>query len=219
MLALSAVAERKLTRFRNALLEMEEGGRGLKNQSEMLKRIGEAMDNAIAEHGKRAGSLAFYTALKMGAGTDDAYKLFWCGLLHDACKMFVNGNFIEKPHKLEQEEMEEVRMHVRIVHLVADRVKWLAGVEDAMRYHHENWDGSGYPNGLKGEEIPLAARIVGVVDAFDAMVDGKREYKKPLDYDEAIAELERASGTQFDPNVVRAFVEMFGERNEAQKAE
>ena len=126
-------------------------------------------------------------------------------VVHDLGKILIPGNVLHKEGRLTAEEWEAVRQHPR------DGARMLVGVsasEEVCRVaaeHHERWDGQGYPEGLSGERIDFNARVVAVADAFDAMTS-ERPYRPPQSYDEAAAELERCAGTQFDPEVVRAFL-------------
>jgi putative nucleotidyltransferase with HDIG domain len=128
-------------------------------------------------------------------------------LLHDIGKIGVSDGVLNKPGSLLPEETQLVRSHVRIGHDLLNRVPALEPVADAVLHHHEWYDGSGYPDGLKGETIPLAARIVSVVDAYAAMVT-VRSYKSAYSDSHARSELERCSGSQFDPRIVKIFLQI-----------
>ncbi len=131
-------------------------------------------------------------------------------LLHDVGKLMVDERILEKPGPLTSEERREINGHpikgALIVHAAVD-----PEVVEVVRSHHERWDGDGYPRGLVGREIPLAARIVAVADAYLAMLED-RPYKLPLSEDEALKELEDGAGSQFDPRCVAAFVKLVAPR-------
>jgi putative nucleotidyltransferase with HDIG domain len=131
-------------------------------------------------------------------------------LLHDVGKLLVDDRILEKPGPLTSDERREINGHpikgALIVHASVD-----PEVVEVVRSHHERWDGDGYPRGLVGREIPLAARIVAVADAFLAMLED-RPYREPLSEDEALQELEDGAGSQFDPRCVAAFVKLFRPR-------
>jgi len=113
-----------------------------------------------------------------------------------------------KPGPLDSDEMEAMRRHVELGEQIVARIPYLGGLaRQVIAAHHERWDGKGYPRGLAGEEIPLPARIFAVVDTFDAMTND-RPYRRALPLEDALAEIRSGAGTQFDPEVVRAFVSL-----------
>jgi len=126
-------------------------------------------------------------------------------LLHDIGKVGVPDRILRKKGPLTVDEMKAMRAHTVFGHKIISSVEFLKGAAEIVLYHHERWDGKGYPFGRKGESIPLGARIFAVADAFDAMIFDRR-YRKALSIREAIEELKRGKGTQFDPNVVEAFL-------------
>jgi HD-GYP domain-containing protein (c-di-GMP phosphodiesterase class II) len=134
--------------------------------------------------------------------------------LHDIGKVSVNEGILNKPSKLTEEEFAKVKQHApagaKIMLSEAEALQRLAAT---VRHHHEHFDGTGYPDGIAGEKIPLEARIMSVIDVFDAMTH-ERSYRKALSREEAIAELERGAGTQFDPEVVKAFLALLKRRSE-----
>jgi HD-GYP domain-containing protein (c-di-GMP phosphodiesterase class II) len=138
---------------------------------------------------------------------DESEKRVTCysALLHDVGKIGVSDGVLNKPGPLMAEERKLVEAHVRIGHDILNNIPALREVASAVLYHHERYDGAGYPDGLAGEQIPIASRIVGAVDAYCAMLD-KRSYKEPMSAQAARAELERCSGTQFDPHVVSVVI-------------
>jgi HD-GYP domain-containing protein (c-di-GMP phosphodiesterase class II) len=125
-------------------------------------------------------------------------------LLHDIGKIGVADEILTKPETLTDAEWSSIKRHTIYGHEVLRGVPFLAGASRIVAQHHECWDGSGYPYGLRGEEIDIGARILAVIDAFDAMTS-ERVYRKGRTYKQALAEIERAAGTQFDPLVVEAF--------------
>ena len=126
--------------------------------------------------------------------------------LHDIGKVAVPDSILMKPGPLESSEWDLVRQHTITGEQIVGRVPGLDVVADAVRASHERWDGHGYPDGLSGYEIPLAARIVAVADAYAAMTTPDRPYRAPLSPAEAEAEVIRCAGSQFDPVVVEAFL-------------
>ncbi len=121
-------------------------------------------------------------------------------------KIAIAEYLLNKPGRLTDDEMEEVRRHPEIGYRILSSVNDMAEMGDFVLYHHERWDGAGYPKGLKGEEIPVQARIISIADSFDAMTS-ERSYKVSMTKEEAIEELRRSAGTQFDPVMTRIFIE------------
>jgi len=137
------------------------------------------------------------------------------GLLHDLGKVGVSESILNKPGKLTEEEYAKIKEHPALgAMMIISEVESLQRLVPIVRHHHERFDGKGYPDGLAGEGIPLEARIMSVVDVFDAMTHD-RAYRKALSREETMAELERGAGTQFDPAVVKAFLVLVKGRGEA----
>jgi ribonuclease P protein subunit RPR2 len=131
-------------------------------------------------------------------------------LLHDVGKVGIPESILCKPGPLTDEEYEVMKTHPLIGVQIVAPIAFLGNAVEVIRCHHERWDGRGYPDGLAGEGIPLAARIFSVCDTFDAMTSD-RPYRRALPFDSAVEEIDRCGGTQFDPEVVRLFVEMCAE--------
>ena len=128
-------------------------------------------------------------------------------LLHDIGKIGVQKSILNKPGKLNNEEWREVRRHPEFSYKILKEVNFPWDVKPTIYAHHERYDGKGYPAGLKGEKIPLGARILAVADTFAAMTSD-RAYRKGLSKEVAIEELKRVAGTQLDPELVKVFIEM-----------
>jgi HD-GYP domain-containing protein (c-di-GMP phosphodiesterase class II) len=126
-------------------------------------------------------------------------------LLHDLGKLGIADAILEKPDPLTDEEWAAIKRHSEIGARMIEPLEALSGVVPVVRHHHEHYDGNGYPDGLEGEEIPLAARIVAAADAYDVMRRG-RPYRPRLTQAEALEELSREAGLQFDPLVVEALI-------------
>ena len=139
-------------------------------------------------------SKAEIEALKIGA------------LLHDVGKLAVPDHILNKPGKLTAAEFEKMKIHTIVGAQIVGRVNFPYPVVPIVRHHHERWDGNGYPDGLKAADIPITARILSVVDSFDALHED-RQYRKALSREEAIQFLERVAGAQFDPEIVKTFIE------------
>ena len=126
-------------------------------------------------------------------------------LLHDLGKIGVPDSLLQKAGRLTDAEFEIIKQHPTIGRRILEGVAGFAQYLPAVELHHENWDGTGYPHGQAGKETPIDARIIHVVDAYDAMTTN-RPYRKPMTHEKAMKTLAECSGTQFDPEVVEAFV-------------
>jgi len=154
---------------------------------------------------KRVCDYAISIAKEMSLSNIELSKIEVASLLHDIGMIGVPEHILHKPDKLSKEEFESVKKHVEYGLHILDSIKQLSSVVNIIKYHHERYDGSGYPYGLKGEEIPIGARIIGLADTFDALVSS-RVYRKALSLDEALAVIKEQAGKQFDYNVVQAFL-------------
>lgn len=156
-------------------------------------------------HVRRVAAYAFLIGREMKLSTTDQRKLALAAQMHDVGKIGTPDRILTKPGRLTSEEFQVIQEHVQRGHEIAQQVRTLRPVADSIWGHHEKFDGSGYPQGLAGEAIPLLARIVAVADAYDAMTSG-RIYQPAIDHEDAVAELLRCSGTHFDPACVGAFL-------------
>ena len=162
-------------------------------------------DTYTSSHSQRIAEWGAYTARLLGCTTQEVQAIYWGGLLHDIGKIGIPDSILKKPTKLNEAEWEVIHRHtIHGAQLIAP-IKKLSDVAPIVEYSHERYDGSGYPHGLKGKEIPLGARIIGVIDTYSAMRD-ERPYKRSLSHEEAIEELKRNSDILFDPEVVNAFL-------------
>jgi len=155
-------------------------------------------------HSKRVGELAELIAIKMGLAEETVRNLKTAGLMHDIGKIGIDESILNKPERLTDAEWEEMKRHPEIGYRILSSVSEFSEIAVCVLEHHERWDGTGYPRGLKGDEICLEARIVGFADAYDAMTCN-RSYRLSLSSTEAFAEIHHCSGTQFDPEIVRLF--------------
>ncbi len=156
-------------------------------------------------HSERVTAIALKIAKKMGVGEMEKKNLEIGGLLHDIGKLGTYEAILNKPGKLTDEETEIIKQHPAAGAAIVEPIKQLKGSIPCISYHHEFYDGSGYPDGLKGDAIPFQARILCVADTVDAM-SADRPYRKGRPPELIVAELKRCSGTQFDPQVVNAFI-------------
>ncbi|MCL5771877.1 MAG: diguanylate cyclase [Actinobacteria bacterium] len=157
------------------------------------------------KHAERLKNLAILIGKKINLSENLIDDLILLASLHDIGKLGISEDILSKKTKLNQSEWEIIKKHPEIGYQIARSSPQLSHIADFILTHHERWDGSGYPKGLKGEEIPLISRIISIVDAFDVMIEG-RVYKSPRTINEAIEELKRCSGTQFDPELVEIFI-------------
>ncbi|HEX3548978.1 MAG TPA: HD domain-containing phosphohydrolase [Candidatus Elarobacter sp.] len=166
-------------------------------------------DPATAAHGRAVALWCSRIAVRMRLSREEQNALVRSAQLHDVGKLAIPAELLRAPRLLSEAEREIVRNHVfdgeRIL-----REHGLLMYRDAVRHHHERFDGRGYPDGLSGEGIPLSARIVAVADAYDAMT-GQRPYRFPMTPDRALLEIERMRGTQFDPAVVDVMLAVVGD--------
>ena len=173
-----------------------------------LEALGSALDTrdiGTEAHSRRVHGYALATARTFGLAPPMMRDLAHGVLLHDIGKIGIPDAILLKPGPLTPEEWKIMRTHPEIGKRLIERIPFLRGAVPIVFAHHEKWDGSGYPGGLRGEEIPLGARIFAVVDAFDAMTFD-RPYSKAITFDAAKTEIKRCAGTHFDPEVVEAFL-------------
>jgi putative two-component system response regulator len=167
----------------------------------------EAREEGMRGHAERLTSLAMRLAQAVGLGEQEIETIRLGALLHDVGKIGIPDSVLLKPAALTAEERSLMRAHTEIGDHLLEPLELLAAVRPIVRHHHERWDGLGYPDGLKGEAIPLGARIMAVADAVDAM-SASRVYRQPLPESEIVVELEHGRGTQWDPALVDHILEL-----------
>jgi len=165
----------------------------------------EAKDPYVRGHSKRVTRCALEIAQELRFSEEERRTIERAGILHDIGKVGISDLILHKPDKLNEEEWVAIKKHPQRAAEIIEPLKFLAKEKEIICHHHERFDGKGYPDGLKGEEIPLGARILAVADTFDAM-NSERPYRKPLAEDAIISELKDASGSQLDPLIVNAFL-------------
>ena len=172
-------------------------------------------DGYTAEHALEVARLSRLVGMELGLHEDDLEWLVHGALLHDLGKLGVADAILEKPGPLTEEEWVVVKRHSEIGAQMIEPLESLSGAVPVLRHHHERPDGSGYPDELKGDEIPLAARIVAAVDAYDVMLRGgpywPNRYRAKSSPAEALKELRREAGRQFDVRVVEAMGRLLGD--------
>jgi HD-GYP domain-containing protein (c-di-GMP phosphodiesterase class II) len=170
-----------------------------------LSQAIEARDPYTRGHSSRVSALAVVVARRLGWKSARVGALKLGAVLHDVGKLNVDGAILRKPGPLDEGEYLEIKRHPLDGARMIRRLETLRPALPYILFHHERWDGSGYPSGRSREQIPVGARIVAVTDAFDAMTS-LRPYRAPLQLGTALAEVDGGAGTQFDPGVVRAFL-------------
>ena len=164
-------------------------------------------DSVTQGHSERVARLTVSLAKEMNVFTDKLVDIERGALLHDIGKIGVPDTILQKPTALNDDEWEAMEKHPLHAGLMISKVSFLEGALPIVLYHHEHYDGSGYPFKLEGDAIPLEARMFAVIDAYDAMTFD-RPYRKAMPIAEALAEIERNAGKQFDPKVVEAFTRL-----------
>ncbi len=165
----------------------------------------DAKNSFMCGHSERVAELSLLLAKGMGLPITEQVRIHIGAHLHDIGKIGIPDAILNKPGKLSEAEFAMIRKHPEIGNNIINKIRVLHPVVDIVRHHHERFGGGGYPDGLRGEEISLGARIVSVADAFDAMTS-TRAYRSALTIDKTMQEMERCQGSQFDPAVIDALV-------------
>ncbi len=168
----------------------------------------EARDPYTKGHSTRVGDLAYEFGLFMELSSRELELLRKAGMLHDIGKIAISESILQKPGKLTEDEIALIRKHPVIGEEICKPLNSLQSILPAIRHHHERWDGKGFPDGLKGSKIPLFARILSIIDSFDAMLS-VRPYRGAIDFYEAIKRMEREMDQgQWDPELLTVFIEL-----------
>ena len=176
-----------------------------------IKAIMGALDAKDSYTSGRSMRITFYSteiAKQLELSSIDVGKIELAGMLHDIGMIGVSDDVLYKVDDLTQEEYDEIKAHINYSVKILEDIKQLKDVVEIIRCHHENYDGSGYPMGLRGEEIPVGARIIAIGDAFDSIISD-RIYRQKNNYEEALNKIQKDAGSKFDPVFVRAFCECF----------
>jgi ribonuclease P protein subunit RPR2 len=184
---------------------------------QMLAQVVEAKDTNTRGHLDRTRFYGLALAHRVDPALAALPEVGYGFFLHDIGKVGVPEHVLCKPGPLTDEEWEVMRAHPVAGAQIVEPIRFLEGAVEIVRSHHERWDGGGYPRGLVGTEIPLAARVFSVADSFDAMTSD-RPYRGALPVDLALEEIGSGAGSQFDPNVVEAFLELVAEEDLVRRA-
>lgn len=178
-----------------------------------IARTIDAKDRYTNGHSQRVAKYVAAIAERMGKGREEQQQFYDAALLHDVGKIHIPDAIINKSTRLTEKEFEYIKLHPVAGYCILRDIKQNALIASAAKWHHERYDGNGYPNGLSGKNIPEVARIVGVADAYDAMTSN-RSYRKIMPQDQVRSEIENGRGRQFDPEIADIMLEMIDEDKE-----
>ena len=175
------------------------------NFAEALAEALDMREHETGDHSKRVACHTLVLARRFIADSGQLRQIYWSSLLHDIGKIGIADAILLKPGALNEDEWLEMRTHPEKGHRVVAQIQGMEEAAEIILSHQERFDGTGYPRGLRGQQIPLGARLFALIDTLDAMTSD-RSYRKALPFDQARAEIIRMSGTQFDPLAVQAFL-------------
>ncbi len=190
--------------YRHKLLE----GKSTRNEIiSSFEKVLNEKNYETEEHAQRMKELAEAFGMSLGLAEDELDNLKLLATLHDIGKIGIPDNILLKEYSLSQDEWLSMQKHPEKGYNIANSMNELRNIANLILHHHEKWDGTGYPDGLKGNKIPKGSRILSIIDAYD-VITHSRPYKEPLSHESALEEIMNCAGTQFDPNLARAFVLM-----------
>jgi len=181
--------------------------RAINDAVKAMVRMAAMREKGADQHSARVAVLAVASGEKLGMSDEELLILRRAAELHDIGKVAISESVLGKLGRLSEEEIKIMRQHATLALDILGAVQALQPTLPLIKHHHERWDGTGYPDGLAGEEIPLGARIIAVAEVYDILTHGA-PWKEPLSVEEAKAEIRRCAGTQFDPRVVEAFLQV-----------
>ncbi len=172
-----------------------------------LAKALEARDHYTRGHSERVSELSLHIAQELGIDEEECRLIYNTALLHDIGKIGIRDAILHKPRQLSDDELQVIRQHPSFGNMILGPLKFLGEVSELVKHHHERWDGTGYPDKLGGENIPLASRIIAIADTYDAMTSS-RPYREARSHEAAVAEIRKQAGSQFDPQVVKVFLSL-----------
>jgi hypothetical protein len=200
-----ASRNRNRSRLRHSIRELYQAyGKSLQTFASLVA----LRDEQTAYHCERVAHNARVLGEEVGMSEHDLTELHWSGILHDLGKISTPSRILLKPGSLTDSEYGEIRKHVEIgADILAGISPRFLNIAEGVRTHHEWWDGTGYPRRLRGEQIPLSGRILGIVDVFEA-ITSERPYREPMETEDALALIRAAAGSHFDPKLVKIFLDL-----------
>jgi putative nucleotidyltransferase with HDIG domain len=204
LLILSALANQTAVAIENARLYEELEETFVQTISALANAI-DIRDTYTSSHSQRIANWAAAIGRHLDFPADEIRTIYWGGLLHDIGKIGIPDEILRKPAKLNKNEWKIIKQHTVMGARLVSQIKKISNVAPIIEYSHERYDGLGYPHGIKGNNIPIGARIISVVDSYSAMRD-ERPYKKPFSFEKAVDELKQNSGSMYDPQIVEAFI-------------
>src|SRR3954447_3517340 len=198
-------ADELVASLRKMCAGLQDDPEPMKEAIAVLSRAAEAREGHNSGHGQSVVKYSEAIAQELGLSEQEIADLLFAALIHDVGKLVIPDRLLGKPGSLTQDERHIMRMHPRLSAEIVACVPGCEGVQEIVRHHHERYDGAGYPDGLRGEQIPLASRILAVADAYASMIT-ERPFATAKNIAEAATEIERGTGTQFDPQVAAVFL-------------
>lgn len=171
-----------------------------------------ARDKYTSRHSHLVANFAYHIARQLGISSKEIQLLYWASMLHDVGKIGISEDILNKKDNLTVEESQIIRQHTVIGAKILEPLKSIKEIIPIIYHHHERFDGNGYPDRLKGQEIPLLSRIIAVADAFEAMTS-ERSYRDKMQPEVALSNIKLNSGTQFDPKIVKCFEDVYKKGN------
>ena len=207
--AFKSIDQMKMIKTINTELQESQGRleRAYLESIETLRYTVEAKDAYTRGHSDRVSAYSVLIGEKLGLSEEELKTLRIGALFHDIGKIGISDAILLKQSKLTDDEYSEIKNHPSIGKHILSNATIFSDLVPIVYHHHERYDGKGYPKGLKGDEIPLLARIVSVADSFDAMTS-RRSYREEMDFEYVRSEIERCSGTQFDPEIAKVFLDI-----------
>ena len=175
---------------------------------QLLINMAKFVDRRVSRNGEHSAQVAKWastTARRLKMNDEEVKNVYWASILHDIGKIGISDRILRKRELLSEDDWVLIKTHPTIGSNIVSSIEAYPNLAPTISAHQEKYDGTGYPKGLSGEDIPLGARILGIADAYQAMTED-RFYRQALSHDEALAELEKARGSQFDPEVLDIFL-------------